>query len=234
MRQQIALQLILAVLGVAPLAAAAQMSVCASDRQPRPVAVLERFINADCETCWRDAATPAAKRGEIALDWIVPGARGEDAPLSMGQNRDAPTRLAALGRAVPPQSDAVRTRVQATHRVRVAHGIPFNDYLGTSIALTPGRGGPWRAWLLLVEALPAGTEGSPVARNLVRNVFQPDWDGSRPLTRKELARLEEARAMQIHEGVQPSRLRVVGLVEDMQGRIRGIAASVCAPERTGR
>lgn len=234
MRQRSALQLILAACALAPIAAQAQMTVCSSDRQPRPVAVLERFINADCDACWSDPATPAAKQGELALDWIVPGARGDDAPLSMAQSRDALDRLAALGRAVPAQADSVRKPVAATRSVRVAQGVPFNDYVGTSIALTPGRGGPWNAWLLLVEKLPAGAEGSPVARNLVRNVFRPDWDGQRPLTPKEQARLEDARAMQIHEGVKASRLRVVALVEDTQGRIRAIARSECVPDGAGR
>ena len=77
-----------ALLLAAALPAFAQ-SACSSDRQAQPQAVLERFINADCETCWRDAATPVTVRGEIALDWIVPGAKGEDAPLSMAASRDA-------------------------------------------------------------------------------------------------------------------------------------------------
>ena len=35
-------------------------SFCASDGQPRPLQLMERFINADCETCWTDPATPKA------------------------------------------------------------------------------------------------------------------------------------------------------------------------------
>lgn len=195
--------------------AAQAMSVCASDRQPQPAALLERFINADCDTCWRDPATPRPAANELALDWILPGSRGEDAPLSMGASRDTLERLQALGRKAPPHSDAVRTAVRPSgHRLRIAQGEPVNDYIGTSIAVTPGRTGPVRAWLLLVETLPAGAEGSPVARNLVRNVFQPSWPSARA-GRK----LEEARPMQIHEGTRPGRLRLVGLVEDAQGRL---------------
>jgi hypothetical protein len=205
-----------------PLAAAGQ-TVCSSDNQPQPAAVLERFINADCDSCWRDAATPKARAGELALDWIVPGSKGEDAPLAMGASRDGLMRLRALGRPVPARGDALRrARVQAPVAVRVAQGVPFNDYIGTSIAVGPGRGGRWRAWLLLVEVLPAGAEGSPVPRNLVRNVFELSWEHSRPL--------EEARAMQIHEGTRPERLRLVALVEDTRGRIRAIARSECPPE----
>lgn len=208
-----------------PLAAqqAAAQSVCSSDGQPQPAAVLERFINADCDSCWRDAATPKAKADELALDWIVPGSKGEDAPLAMGASSDALARLEALKRPVPPHADALRrARVPAPLALRVAQGLPFNDYIGTSIELRPAPGGPLRAWLLLVEVLPAGAEGSPVPRNLVRNVFQPTWDPSRPL--------DEARAMQIHEGVRPARLRLVALVEDTRGRIRAIARSECPPQ----
>jgi hypothetical protein len=210
-------------------------SVCASDGQPQPVALLERFVNADCDACWRDPATPKAGPRELALDWIVPGSKGDDAPLSMGASNDALLRLAALARKPPTQADARRQPLQPSgHRLRVAQGTPLNDYIGTSIALKPGRGGPWHAWLLLVEVLPAGAEGSPVPRNLVRNVFQAPWDGARPLSRSELALLEDARPMQIHEGTLPSRLRVVGLLEDMQGRIRAIARSECRPEGARR
>lgn len=209
-----------------PLAAAwpaAGQAVCSSDGQPQPVAVLERFINADCDSCWRDAATPKAKAGELALDWIVPGSKGEDAPLAMGASRDGLSRLQALKRPAPAQADALRrARVPAPLTLRVAQGAPFNDYIGTSIALQPGRGGPWRTWLLLVEVLPAGAEGSPVPRNLVRNMLEVEWDGKRPL--------EEARPMQIHEGTRPERLRLVGLVEDARGRLVAAVQNHCKPQ----
>lgn len=221
-------------LAAAALPAAAQ-SVCSSDGQAQPAAVLERFVNADCDSCWRDPATPRPGARELVLDWILPGSKGEDAPLSMGASRDGLERLQALGRKVPEQADAHKSRrAGGAHRLRVAQGEPVNDYIGTSIELKPGRGGPWRAWLLLVEVLPAGAEGSPVARNLVRNAFRPDWEGSRPLSKAELAALYEARSMQIHEGTRPSRLRLVGLLEDTRGRIRAIARSECLPEEGQR
>lgn len=83
---------------------------------------------------------------------------------------------------------------------------------------------------MLVEELPVGAEGSPVARRLVRNVFQPPWDTTRPLTRAEQRRLHETRAMQVPEGARPSRLSLVAVVHDARGRIRAIAHSVCKPE----
>ena len=202
---------------------------CSSDGVPRPAALLERFINADCESCWKDGKAPRAGRGELALDWIVPGGRGEDAPLAAAASRDALARLQALARKIPAAADASRLNARgANRRLRVAQGPAFNGYMGASIELKPGRGGPWQAWLLLVETLPAGTEGSPVPRNLVRNALQPAWNQPDQLSKKELARLFESRPMRIPEGADPDRLRVVGWVQDARGRIRAIAQSRCA------
>lgn len=203
-------------------------SSCSSDGQPQPVGLLERFINADCESCWSDASATQPGSGELALDWIVPGSRGDDAPLSAAASRDALVRLEALGRPAPPQAGSSHHKVQrASRRVRVAHGLPFNGYIGTSIELKPGGGGPWKAWLLLVETIPAGSEGTPVARNLVRNALQPAWHGERPLSKEEQRRLFESRPMSIPEGANPKQLRVVGWAEDARGRVVAVAQSRC-------
>jgi hypothetical protein len=211
------------------VAGAQAQSSCDSDGQPQPAGLLERFVSADCGDCWNDAATPRPRRGEVALDWIVPGGKGDDAPLAAAASRDSLARLEALKRAAPERADASHRRAAPSgHALRVAHGLAFNGYVGASIELKPGRGGPWQAWLLLVETLPAGTEGSPVARNLVRNVLQPAWDGEAPLSKAQQRRLFESRPMSIPEGADPKRLRVVGWVEDARGRIRAIAQSRCA------
>jgi hypothetical protein len=126
---------------------------------------------------------------------------------------------------VPAQSASVFSQRQPdARRLRVAHGLPVADYIGASIELKPAGTGPWRAWLLLVETLPAGTEGSPVERNLVRNAFTTDW----PAGKAPLPRRFELRSMQLADGVKPSRLRVVGWVEDSRGKIRAMAQSRCA------
>ncbi|MDF2463474.1 MAG: hypothetical protein K0Q43_1709 [Ramlibacter sp.] len=218
-------------LAIAAAGAQAQAS-CDSDGQARPVGLLERFISADCETCWSDAATRRARRGELALDWITPGSKGEDAPLSTAVSRDSPARLQALKRAAPARAEAVHRRATPSgYELRVAHGLAFNGYIGASIELKPGRGGPWQAWLLLVETLPAGTEGSPVERNLVRNALQPAWDNAEPLSKAQQNGLFESRPMNVPEGANPKRLRVVGWVEDARGRVVAAAQSRCRQPR---
>ncbi|MGE0332115.1 MAG: hypothetical protein AB7P37_15670 [Ramlibacter sp.] len=208
-----------------PLATLAQSS-CSSDGQPRPVALLERFINADCASCWSDPQARNTQRGEVALDWIVPGSRGDDAPLSAAATRDSLARLQALGRQAPPQADEAMQRAAGKRTLRVAHGMPFNDYIGASIEMKPAARGPWTAWLALVETVPVGTEGTAVERNLVRNLLQVPWQAGRAT-----ARLLESRPMWIAEGARAERLRVIGWVEDARGRIHGIAQSVCDAAR---
>ncbi len=208
-----------------PLATLAQSS-CSSDGQPRPVALLERFINADCASCWSDPQARNTQRGEVALDWIVPGSRGDDAPLSAAATRDSLTRLQALGHQAPAQANEATQRAVGKRTLRVAHGMPFNDYIGASIEMKPAARGPWTAWLALVETIPVGTEGTAVERNLVRNLLQVPWQATRAP-----ARLLESRSMLIAEGAQADRLRVIGWVEDAKGRIHGIAQSACAGAR---
>lgn len=209
-----------------------QPASCSSDGQAQPTALVERFINADCESCWTDKATVPARRGELPLDWIVPGARGDDAPLATAATRDAMARLEAAGQSRPLQADARRAdRNGKAGTLRVAHGLPFNGYIGTSTALQPAGPGPWSTWVALVENLPVGTEGSPVERNLVRNLLQLSWQGA---AGAKPGKFSEIRAMRIPEGANPQRLRVVGWVEDGRGRIGAIAQTRCAPEPAQR
>ncbi|MDB5912127.1 MAG: hypothetical protein JWP22_802 [Ramlibacter sp.] len=220
MLYRLALPLLLALLPVGGHA------LCTSEGAARPAALLERFISADCPDCWRDPKTPAAAGDTLALDWILPGRMGEDAPLSSVALAEGVERLDALGRGVPQRSDAVTSRrTGQAPPLRLAQGDAFNDYIAASMELKkPGRAS-WRPWLLLVERLPAGTEGSPVARNLVRNVFRPDWDQAR---RRGPGGLADLRALQIHAGARAERLRLVGVLQDARGRIRAIGQTECS------
>ncbi len=138
------------------------------------------------------------------------------------------TRLESIALAVPSAAETVRHRVLSNAAtLRVAQGLPFNGYIGTSIELRAGGVGPRTAWLALVETIPAGTEGTPLHRHLMRNVLQLTWNSGELLSKAE--RFFESRPMRIPEGANPQRLRVVGWVEDSRGRIVAAAQSRCRP-----
>lgn len=167
------------------------------------------------------------------LDWIVPSPRGDEAPLSAAATRDANDRLAALHRAAPTASYSNQTPVaKRPYRMRVAHGLPFNGYIGASMELPQSEVRPVplpvTGWLVLVETIAAGTEGTPVERNLVRNSLTRTWDGRHQLSKDEQKRLWESRPMGLGATARPERLRVVGWVEDAHGRIITAAQSRCA------
>ncbi len=210
------------------------LSYCASDGLRAPVVLVERFFSADCTTCWAAPPAKALPRGALALDWVLPAAQGDDAPMSTIATRDAQQRLEALGRSALSRatlqvSSAVRPA--AGLRLRVAHGLPVNDYVGTSIEAKPAaalqKHGEFTAWLALVETIPAGVEDSPVERNVVRNLLVPAWTGASTLSRTEQKRFYDSRPMYVAQGAKPARLRVVGWLQDGQGRVIAAAQSKC-------
>ncbi len=197
-------------------AASAQAS-CSSDGQPAPTALLERFISADCEACWADVHAAVPRSGVVALDWIVPGALGDDAPLSAAARPDGLDRQRALGRALPPAATLPNVL-----QIRVARGPALGGYVGTSITLESPEipHGPLTAWLALVETIPAGADGTAVERNLVRTTLVLDWSAAGAHT--------EIRPLSVPEGAQAARLRVVGWLEDARAHRVAVAQSVCA------
>jgi hypothetical protein len=215
---------------------ASAQSMCSSDGQAQPQALLERFVNADCAACWSDPATPPASQGDLALDWIVPSPLGDAAALSTAASRDALLRLESLSRNQPvtQTSHTVPVAGWPGASLRVAHGVALGGYLGASIALTLPQSEtvkwPLQAWLVLVETLPPGVAESPVSRNLVRNVLQATWNKRDALVISEQMSFNEMRAMNIPEGANPQRLRVVGWVQDASGQILVAAESACPLE----
>ncbi len=213
--------------------------VCSSDGQPQPVRLLERFLSADCERCWSTATAlaPSGAGNTLALDWIVPGSLGDNAPLSGAASRDALTRLAALRRAAPREQLAVSTKV-ANGRgdtVRVAHGVALGGYIGASIeasveAQRRQTTAPLTAVLLLVETIAAGSDGTPIERNLVRNMLQAPWNSDSSLQKQKQISWLERRPLSIPEGADPQRLRVVGWLQDQRGRLLAAAQSACRPD----
>ena len=230
-----------ALMALGPLNSVWTLSACSSDGTPPPAALFERFLSADCEACWADPATPApsAQAPALALDWIAPTAAGDDAPLSAAATRDALERLQALGRGAPVRTDVHVTplpQARGATDLRVAMGPAFNDYVGAAIAFSlpraprPSAGSRLAAWhfyLLLVESVPGGAEGTAVPRTLVRNVLQGTWDADGALSKNGQRRWGEMRSMRIPEGAQAERLGVVGWVQDARGRVVAAAQSVC-------
>ncbi len=240
---------------VAASGAAHGQSSCSSDKQTAPIEVLERFINADCDACWANAAIPQPRKNQTSLDWIVPSPRGDEAVLSAAAINDASTRLQDLklnwtAADANMQTSTLQTIAQtkAASSVRVAHGLPFNGYIGTSIAFMPSAAlraqalQPTKlstvnhstqvlAYLVLVESLPAGAEGSNIERNLVRNVLITPWDLRQQLAKPQqdgFKPLFESRPLSLPQGVNPDRLKVIGWVQDMQGKVLAAAQSGCA------
>ena len=138
-------------------------------------------------------------------------------------------RVRAGSGCIPVLEDAPQRR----SALRVAHGLPFNDYLGTAIRWKPATASTGRAalqspvlvhyYLVLVEALPAGTEGSAVPRNMVRNVLHGRWNAQARGAESWM----EARSMRIPDGADAARLKVVGWLEDSEGHVVAAAQSAC-------
>lgn len=210
-------------------------SFCASDGQTTPLTLIERFISADCEACWRAAQAPQPSARALILDWIVPGGQGDEAPLSAAASPEALLRLDTLGRAAPAGSFVTRTKITRSlaPKLRVAHGVAVGGYIGASIEFKANANSPRldgaSTWLLLVETIPARTEGTPSERHLVRNVLisrlgETEWRSS-----AAPAIFRELRPLSIPPGATPQRLRVVGWLQDAQGRVLSAAQSVCRP-----
>jgi hypothetical protein len=219
-----------------PAASALAQAVCSSDGQMPPARLLERFTDAACESCWRDAHTALAARQTLALDWVLPAGDGDSAPLAAvalpesaaRQQAPSPSSLAAGG---PGQAARLSrlVRPRAAGGLRVAQGPALSGYLGASITYTPMKSAVarrWIAWLALVETLPPGIEGSPVERNLVRSAFQLDW-AQAATARRGTSRFFEQRSMGIPPGADPARLRVVGWVERPDRQVAALAVAAC-------
>jgi hypothetical protein len=191
-------------------------------------AVIERFISAECSACWSDASTRAAPQDEWLLDWIVPSARGDSAPLSPA----APDEAAGRARRVlntgtnDERTVLLRTAARSASRARlsVTSGPAFHGYVGVQL---DGRG-RWpagaSAWVALVESVNAGTDGTPVPRQVVRTVagpFQPaELRNGKPWRLLQALRWPEVSS--------PERLRARAWLERADGRIVAMAGERCA------
>lgn len=190
--------------------------------------VLERFISAECSACWTDASSAPAPKDVWLLDWIVPSVRGEEAPLSPAAPDEAAARARRVLNTGANDERTVMHRTAARKpiaaRLTVASGPAFNGYFGVQL---DGRG---RApvgssvWIALVESVAAGTDGTPVPRELVRTV-------AGPLQPRELQSGKPWRVLQAlrwPETAKPDRLLARVWLERTDGSIIAMAGERCA------
>jgi hypothetical protein len=195
--------------------------------------LVERFVSADCEACWRAQPTMNPESNALVIDWIVPGAQGDDAPLAAAASRDAQMRLDFLGRSAPVTSDVISTKVlgDQTHQLSVAQGLPVGAYIGAIIEYKAPVKHRYRkpvsVWLLLVETIATGVDGAQEEKNLVRNVLVSRWDRSDKRSEAGKGVFRELRPLNIAQGARPERLRLIAWVQDAQGRVLTAAQSVC-------
>jgi hypothetical protein len=190
-------------------------------------AVVERFIGADCADCWARSPATLPQPGQWLLDWIVPSARGDDAPLSPAAPGEASARArratgAALAEGASVEHASARRSATAL-RLSVVAGPAWNGYFGVQLDASGALPKGSMAWIALVESVGAGTDGTPVARQLVRTVagpFElPELRSGRP------ARVLQA--MRWPETSKPERLRARAWIERPDGRMLAMAGERC-------
>jgi hypothetical protein len=197
--------------------------------------VLEHLFSADCTDCWAAPAadqpapaTSAAAAPAWRFDWIAPGADG--AAMAAAALPEAAERAQRLGLAMPGgQSGQVHRQpagaALAGLRVGVTSGPAWQGYFGVQLTLRGGEALPAgsSAWVALVEQVGAGSDGTPVARALVRSVAGPlPLAGS--ATGKTLTHL---RALRWPAGAEPTRLQARAWIEGPDGRLLAVAADQC-------
>ena len=216
---------------------------------PPQAPALERLYSADCADCWGQAApgSASAAAGRWLFDWIVPGAA--DAPLAAGALAEAAERLqrlpadsastapGALPREVAsPPRNKLNLRGLLMPPLRVVSGPAWYGYFGLELQvpaaarsrLPAGSSG----WLALVEQVPAGSDGTPVARALVRTVAGPlAVDATPPdlalIRRIRPTGLTHLRALRWPAGAEPTRLQARAWIEGPDGTILAVAADHC-------
>lgn len=196
---------------------------------PPPQQVVEVFMSADCDACWARAAGEAPSARVLRLDWIVPGRDSEEGALAVAAVSEAADRLKA---ALPPQDPLVQRQAlsapPAGFAMSVQSGLAWNGYLGLQLKLQRkgGRALPPDAsgWLALVERVAAGEDGTPVARQLVRNVIGP-----LPLEFTAGSRsVQHLRAVTLPPNSHAERLAAVGWIARPDGQVLMAAQSAAA------
>ena len=202
---------------------------------PLQAAVVEAYFSADCGDCWSAPPGPAAAANSWRFDWISPG--GDGAPLAAGALPEAAERALRMGLA-PATSPAPAGRHAAGKplpglRLRVESGPAWQGYFGLQLTVSAARNTTLptgaSAWLALVERVPAGSDGTPIARALVRSVAGPlPLDALQPgKAMIPLTRLTHLRALRWPASAEPTRLQARAWIEAPDGRLLAVAADSC-------
>jgi hypothetical protein len=168
--------LLLAAAAVPAIGAADNAAACGA---AAPTQVVEAFLSADCLACWQAPETLLGKASldsTLRLDWIVPSAAGDDAPLATAALPEAVSRLRTPLPATGEQTQVHALPAADGAALQVDSGLAWNGYISLSFDLTlPHTAWPADAvgWVALVERVPAGEDGSPIARQLVRALVGP-------------------------------------------------------------
>jgi hypothetical protein len=211
-------------LGASVLLAASAAGAAAACRIDAPTRLIERFVPADCERCW-SGATPLKRHADaLVIDWITPA--GDDAAMASAALAEAAARAGPMPAG---QSGLRENRLHPSEspRLRIVDGPAWNGYIGLRLLVTRHEGVPHDAvaYAALVEHVPAGTEGSPIERNLVRAVVGPlGLDELRGLSK-----IEHLRAVAVPAGSRADRLASVAWIEAADGRVM-VAAHSPPPE----
>ena len=185
-------------------------------------------------------ATPRARRATVAapapavewpLDWIWP-TENDNAPLSPAALPEAAERLARLGETLgpSPEGDVRRTGAPPPHRpqpLRVRASLPYNGYFGVQMK----AGGTWpagsTAWIALVERIPAGTDATGPARQLLRSLVGPLALPQARRGGKAPPPVAPLFALRWPEAAQPARIVALAWAEAGDGRILQITSDRC-------
>ena len=189
----------------------------------------ERLFSAACADCWAQAvATPTTPAWRF--DWIVPA--DDAAPLAAAGLPDAADRALRLGATAPTTAPALLLRRPALPALRglslkMESGPAWQGYFGVQLTLRSAASSPLpagaSAWLALVEQVSAGSDGTPVARSLVRSVAGPlPLDSLKPGQATTYLR-----ALRWPAGAEPTRLQARAWIESAAGQLLAVAADQC-------
>jgi hypothetical protein len=208
------------VLGSSLLLAAAALAQPPACRREAPTRLVERFVPADCERCWSEAAPFTRAAGALVLDWITPA--GDDAPMASAALSEAAGRA---GRVPAGRTAVHETRLHPSEapRLRIVDGPAWNGYIGLRLLVTRHGSMPPDAvaYAALVEQVPAGSDGSGVERQLVRALAGPM--GLAEL--KSEGQVEHLRAVTVPRGSRVERLSAVAWIQAPDGRVLAAASS---------